>query len=188
MSITSHCRLPQEIICPEEALLLWCIREGSDRERTEQINALIRKDVDWTKLLDASILHGLVPLVCKGLESCSGKDVPKDILGRFRDHFRKIALWNLASTRELLGLLDLFTRKGIQAIPYKGPVLSAMLYGDVCNRQYSDLDFLYVCPISRMYRNCSFLKDIVPIPSSRKIGPNYPQERVSSTFTKTISW
>ena len=53
----------------------------------------------------------------------------------------RLLLWGLARTRELLELLDLFTRNGIQAIPCKGPVLSAMLYGDVCNRQYSDLDF-----------------------------------------------
>ena len=126
---------------PSDELLLWCIREGSDRERTERINALIRKEVDWTKLLDASIFHGLVPLVHKSFESCSAEGVPKGVLERLRDHFRKNALWNRASTRELLELLDLFTRKGIQAIPYKGPVLSAMLYGDVCSRQYSDLDF-----------------------------------------------
>jgi len=141
LSINPRFRLPKEIVRPEDALLLWCIREGSDGERIEQINALIRKEVDWSKLLDASIFHGLVPLVCKSLESCSGEDVPKGVLERLRDYFRKIALWNLASTRELLGLLDLFTRKGVQAVPYKGPVLSAMLYGDVCSRQYSDLDF-----------------------------------------------
>ena len=92
-------------------------------------------------MLDASIFHGLVPLVYKSLESCGGKGVPKDVLERLRDHFRKNVLWSLARTRELLELLDLFTRNGIQAIPYKGPVLSAMLYGDVCSRQYSDLDF-----------------------------------------------
>jgi hypothetical protein len=141
LSINPRSRLPQEIVRIEDALLLCCIRGGTDRERTEQINALIRKELDWSQLLDASLQHGLVPLVYNSLKSCSDDSVPKDVLERFRDHFRKIALWSLARTRKLLVLLDLFARNGIQAIPYKGPVLSAMLYGDVCSRQYSDLDF-----------------------------------------------
>ena len=107
-----------------------------------------------------------MPLVYKSLESCGGKGVPKDVLERLRDHFRKNVLWSLARTRELLELLDLFTRNGIQAIPYKGPVLSAMLYGDVCSRQYSDLDFFIRVPdlqnvsellLSEGYRTDSFL-------------------------------
>ena len=113
---------------------------GSDRERTDQINALIREEVDWTKLLDASILHGLAPLVYKSLESCDVEGVPKDVLEGLRDHFRKNVLWSLARTRELLELLDLFTRNGIQAIPYKGPVLASMAYGDLSMRQFDDLD------------------------------------------------
>ena len=73
LSINPLSRLPEEIVCPEDALLLWCIRNASDRERTEQISALIRNEVDWSKLLDASIRHGLVPLVYKSLESCNGE-------------------------------------------------------------------------------------------------------------------
>jgi hypothetical protein len=39
----------------------------------------------------------------------------------------------------VLGVLD---SRGIPAIPFKGPVLSAFLYGDVTMRQCGDLDFL----------------------------------------------
>jgi hypothetical protein len=57
MSITPHSLLPEEIIRPEDALLLWCIRKVSDRERTERINVLIRKELDWSKSIDASLQH-----------------------------------------------------------------------------------------------------------------------------------
>ena len=73
LSVNPQSQLLKEAIRPEDALLLWCIREAPDRERTEQFNALIRKEVDWTKLLDASLQHGLVPLVYKSLESCNGE-------------------------------------------------------------------------------------------------------------------
>jgi hypothetical protein len=141
MSTNTRSQLFKEIIRSEDALQLWCIRETLDKERTQQINTPIRKEVDWTKLLDASVQHGLMPLVYKSLEPCDGQEVPENVLERFRDHFRKNVLWSLARTRELLELVDLFARNGIQAIPYKGPVLSAMRYGDVCWRQYYDLDF-----------------------------------------------
>lgn len=84
MYINPRSQLPKEFVRPEDALLLWCIRESSDRERIEQINTLIRKEVDWSKLLDASMIHGLVPLVHKRLESCSGEGVPKDVLDLWR--------------------------------------------------------------------------------------------------------
>ena len=43
-------------------------------------------------------------------------------------------------TRELLRVADSLATCGIQILPYKGPVLAEMLYGNVTSRQYSDLD------------------------------------------------
>lgn len=43
---------------------------------------------------------------------------------------------------ELLRLLDLFDTRGIAALPFKGPVLADMLYGDIAARDYCDLDIL----------------------------------------------
>ena len=48
----------------------------------------------------------------------------------------------LLFTGELLRLLDLFDRHGIGAMPFKGPVLADLLYGDIAARDYCDLDIL----------------------------------------------
>ena len=48
----------------------------------------------------------------------------------------------LLFTGELLRLLDLFDRCSIAALPFKGPVLADMLYGDITARDYCDLDIL----------------------------------------------
>jgi hypothetical protein len=45
-------------------------------------------------------------------------------------------------TGELIRLLDLFEAHGIAAIPYKGPTLAALAYGNVAFRVFSDLDLL----------------------------------------------
>jgi hypothetical protein len=48
----------------------------------------------------------------------------------------------LLFTGELLRLLDLFDQHSIAALPFKGPVLADMLYGDIAARDYCDLDIL----------------------------------------------
>jgi hypothetical protein len=45
-------------------------------------------------------------------------------------------------TRELLRILGHLESCGINALPYKGPVLAEILYGNVALRQFSDLDVL----------------------------------------------
>ena len=140
LSINPRSRLLKEIIRPEDALLVWCARKCPEEERAEQIRRLIREGIDWPYLIEASSRHGLSPLLYKYFESNPVEGVPKDILDRLRGRFRNNILWNLARTRELLRLLDLFNQEGIQAIPYKGPVLSMIAYGDLSLRQFDDLD------------------------------------------------
>jgi len=140
MSINPRPRLPKEIVRPEDALLVRCARKCPEEERAGQIRRLIREGIDWPYLIETSSRHGLSPLLYKHFESNHIEEAPKEILDRLRDCFRKNLLWNLARTRELLRLIDLFNHEGIQAIPYKGPVLSVMAYGDISLRQFVDLD------------------------------------------------
>jgi hypothetical protein len=51
-------------------------------------------------------------------------------------------LENLARTRELLRIVDVLESAGIPALPYKGPVLAQLAYGDVGLRRFGDLDVL----------------------------------------------
>jgi hypothetical protein len=55
---------------------------------------------------------------------------------------RQRTKWALRLSTELLRLLDLFERHAIPALPFKGPVLSDALYGDIAMRQSCDLDVL----------------------------------------------
>jgi hypothetical protein len=45
-------------------------------------------------------------------------------------------------TRELFRILEKLNSYGVPALPYKGPVLAELLYGNVTMRQFSDLDLL----------------------------------------------
>ena len=85
--------------------------------------------------------HRLVPQVYGALSAFSHL-VPAERLdalrSRYQDNARK-ALW---FTSELVRILSHLESAGIQALPYKGPVLAETLYGDVSQRQFSDLDIL----------------------------------------------
>ncbi len=60
-------------------------------------------------------------------------------LGNF---FQANARKNLYAISELLRILTLLEEKGIKAIPFKGPVLTSILYGNPGLRCYADLDIL----------------------------------------------
>jgi len=63
-------------------------------------------------------------------------------MDQLKDSFRSNVQRSLLLTAELLKLLDLFANHGLSAIPFKGPVLAASVYGDLSLRQFSDLDVL----------------------------------------------
>ena len=49
---------------------------------------------------------------------------------------------NMLMTSELIKVMKLLEKNKIEAISFKGPVLSQMVYGDITLRQYVDLDIL----------------------------------------------
>jgi hypothetical protein len=63
-------------------------------------------------------------------------------LEQFQKLFHTNAAWNVLLTKELLTLLRLLQTHGIPALPYKGPVLATMAYGQLALRQFGDLDLL----------------------------------------------
>jgi hypothetical protein len=64
------------------------------------------------------------------------------VLDELRSRFDANARQALWLTGELHRILDCFESRGIAALPYKGPVLAELLYGNVTHRQFSDLDIL----------------------------------------------
>ncbi|MCB0226148.1 MAG: nucleotidyltransferase family protein, partial [Anaerolineae bacterium] len=86
--------------------------------------------------------HGLVPLLYRHLEAIDPTASPKPIFARLWSQSQATAGRNLMLTQELLRLLDLLAANDIPAIPYKGPALAALVYGDISLRPFNDLDIL----------------------------------------------
>ena len=127
---------------PEIDLLLCCARTSIDLETAEEIKTLLHQDIDWTFLIQTASRYEVLPLLYHSLTTTCSEVVPQNILIRLRDSFQVNSFFNQFRIKELLELLQLFETNKIFAIPFKGPVLAASVYGNIALRQFGDLDIL----------------------------------------------
>jgi len=127
---------------PEVELLLCCVGTSIDTARAERIRRLLRTDLDWEYLLQAAGRHGVMPLLSRSLRTISSDDVPRAIWESLQHQFQINAARNLSLTDELLKLLKLLEAQAIPALPYKGPLLTFSIYGNLALRDFADLDIL----------------------------------------------
>jgi len=129
-------------ICPEDELLLCCARTCVDAATAKRISRLLRADLDWAYVMRTALSHGVMPLLYWSLHTTCPAEVPEAFRNALRDRFYANAGRNLCLTAALLQILHLLEGHGIPAVPCKGPVLAAAVYGNLALRQFSDLDIL----------------------------------------------
>ena len=125
---------------PEDELLLCCARIDVNPEIKDKILYLIENKLDWDYLLNLTSRHRLLPLLYHNLNSICPERVPGDILCELKEKFNANIRKNLMMTGELITVLNLLESEGITAIPYKGPLLASMAYGNIGLREFDDLD------------------------------------------------
>jgi hypothetical protein len=123
-----------------EVLTSCCAAEWNPEHQIRFLD-LLGSVSDWTRLLDAAENHGLVPLLFDQVTRCS-PDIATDRFSQLRSRYHESSRRALWFSHELTRILDHLKRSGIQAIAHKGPALAFVLYGDVTQRQYRDLDLL----------------------------------------------
>lgn len=131
-----------ELDCPEKQLLVCCSRARVDPSAAENIRRLLARSLDWQFILNAAAEHGVAPLLFCNLSLLGANAVPAAQLASLKDHVRAASVRALVLTAELIRILDALGAAGIQAIPYKGPVLAAQAYGDVALRGFEDIDLV----------------------------------------------
>ncbi|MEI2581626.1 nucleotidyltransferase domain-containing protein [Scytonema sp. PRP1] len=128
---------------PEIELILCCVRPQVDDATTARIKSLVKENnIDWQKFVQKAHSYSVVSLVYTRLNTICPEFVPEPTLAELRSFFQAIAARNLFLTGELVKLLSLMQEQGIVAVPYKGPVLASLIYGNVALRQFGDLDII----------------------------------------------
>jgi hypothetical protein len=126
----------------EHELLLACARRVVDDATAERIRTILRGNMDWPYALKQAEQHRVMPLLYQSLSTVCPSLVPTNVLTNLREYTKANVHHNLYRTRELLKLLSLLEANNIPSLPFKGPVLSALAYGNLGLREYGDLDVL----------------------------------------------
>jgi Uncharacterised nucleotidyltransferase len=126
---------------PELDLILACCADQSGESAGARIQQVLRHGVDWERLVELAHHHGLVPLLYRRLSNMmdATHSPGLEALRRKDQSNAHRALW---LTVELLNICRHLQARGLEVLPYKGPVLAEALYGNVALRQFSDLDLL----------------------------------------------
>lgn len=116
-------------------------RDSANRGESDlgRIRGLLEKPVEWEAVLRLADNHGTSSLLYQNL-SRLGDMVPSPVLDALRQRYEKNVYKSLFLARELMRILDCLEGLGIEAIPYKGVVLSEVYYGDMALRQTGDID------------------------------------------------
>ena len=126
----------------EIQLLLWCSRNHTDAATTAQIKAAVCQDIHWSALVAIATVHGVASLVYQSLSHHCADAVPQESFKQLRHLFHTNALRNQFLAQELVNILELLKFNKINAVPFKGPTLAALAYGNLGLRHFSDLDIL----------------------------------------------
>jgi hypothetical protein len=108
----------------------------------EQIRRLVAQPLDWAYLLSEAAENSITPLLERQLCRIVSEAIPPEYLAQLKSALRANTVRCLYMVAELNKILELFESHGIQAIPYKGPVLAQQGYGDITLREFEDLDII----------------------------------------------
>jgi hypothetical protein len=126
----------------EVELLVACSRPQMDSESSKRICALLKEELNWAWIIKAARIHGVMPLLYRHLKAACPEAVPPEIYLELQKVYLLNTRRNLILAKELLGIIKALSEHGIEAIPFKGPALSLMAYGDITSRSFSDLDVM----------------------------------------------
>lgn len=136
----------------ELVFLVSCCKANPSHEDLAFIRSYLEHPTCNTQhTLSLANAHGILPLVYKTLKYLS----TEQLLNELKVHYRSIAQRNMLMSAELIRIMKLLEENNIEALAFKGPVLSQMAYEDITLRQYGDLDILV--DESQLYRAAQLL-------------------------------
>lgn len=127
---------------PELRVLILCSRTRLYGDRAAALRALAEAGTNWKEVLAGARYHGVMPLLHRHLSRLGAPPVPTSVLDDLSLYARSNAVHNLMLSHALLHILEDLKGQGVQAVPYKGPLLAGDAYGDVTLRSFKDLDII----------------------------------------------
>ncbi len=127
----------------EDKLLLYITRLNINRKTEENIRDIAEKNLDWPYLMKIASKNRLKSSLYSQIKDMNIEEVPQNILEDLEKNYLFNAQKNLLFLGELVKILNILEKNGYKIIPYKGPVLTLMIYENLALREFDDLD-LYI--------------------------------------------
>lgn len=124
----------------EDRLLIRSINANLHEENT--ISKLLQQDIDWRYTVDTAYEHCVTQLLYQALKNYAQELTPNWVLDELNTQLQLIGKQNLQYTQALIELVSEIRANDIPVIPYRGPVLASIAYGNIGLRQFGDLDLL----------------------------------------------
>lgn len=124
---------------PEWKLLLAASSADADGGKSDHLRTLLNASIEWNSVLRLADQHGTSSLLYQNLAPLVDL-IPSAVLTSLRQSYEKNIHKSLFLARELICVLDCLDGLGIEAIPYKGVVMSEVHYGDMALRRSGDMD------------------------------------------------
>ncbi len=131
---------PNPCLPLENRILLQALR--LDDGSAAALRRMLSEPLDWARLRDLALTHGVQPLIYARLRDVAPDLVPHAEMRAQRGQFVYNGQRNLRLTGRLLKLLSALSEREISALALKGPALAIQAYGDLALRDFADLDLL----------------------------------------------
>jgi hypothetical protein len=125
----------------EAELVLCSVQSGAQTgSADDRLARLLQNGLDWETVANLATRNGVLPLMYSRLKELVGRRGLPPLPEHLKTLFHVNAVRSQHMTAELLRLLKLLDEQGVNAIPFKGPSLAALIHGDTTMRQFVDLD------------------------------------------------
>ena len=126
----------------EHRLVVACAGLRPSRDRREEVVSLLGSPLNWPLVVETARAQRVAALCYEALQQFGPGAVPGEVMAAFRADAMSIAGRNLQLAAKLAEITEVAQRSGIALVPYKGPVLAEMAYGNLALREFVDLDFV----------------------------------------------
>ncbi|HLB08640.1 MAG TPA: nucleotidyltransferase family protein, partial [Gemmatimonadaceae bacterium] len=127
---------------PELALLLHAAASDGTLATQHRTRELVQAVANWPLFLERAAQHAVIPLMDYEIGRNAADLVAPETMSRLRAAAQEGAMRSLRLTGDLVAVHSALVSAGVGAIPFKGPTLAALVYGNLSLRQFEDLDIL----------------------------------------------
>src|SRR5690348_5733183 len=113
----------------EFELVRLCCTVTVDEGRSAEIARCSSRVEDWVAVVTLAEHHAVLPLLARNVLA-HGRNVPLDVTRSLESKYQENLRRNLWFAAELARVADRLEKHAVQAVPYKGPLLSESVYGD----------------------------------------------------------